>query len=450
MRPASWRRTRAGISPGNNTPPPNNSGVINPGDLDGLLNGQLTTGPASLVGKNHTTRTSNFLSLQEAYFELHLGDLSENYDFAALRIGNRRSTPISAFLFNDTDLGLRFFGNIDDHRYQYNLMLLDMREKDSNSGLNTFDQRDQRVGFANLYRQDFLWHGYTAQFSFLANLDDGRTHYDENGNITRPEPLGTVLPHSVHAYYLGWAGDGHIGRFNVSHQFYEALGRDDFNGLAGRPVDINAQMAALELSYDKDWIRYKASAFYASGDKHAEDGTATGFDTVFDNPNFTGGPFSYWTRQGFNLGGTSVNLKQRNSLVPDLRTSKAEGQANFVNPGVLILGLGTEMDVTPKLRTFMNANYIRFMETDPIKTALLTDQVAHEVGWDLSLGFQYRPLLTDNIIISAGLGALIPGAGYRDIYQTTTVPVPGYTSADNAGRVDDFLYSGIIAVTFTY
>ena len=31
--------------------------------------------------------------------------------------------------------------------------------------------------------------------------------------------------------------------------------------------------------------------------------TATGFDTILDNPNFTGGPFSYWTRQGFNLGG---------------------------------------------------------------------------------------------------------------------------------------------------
>ncbi len=259
-----------------------------------------------------------------------------------------------------------------------------------------------------------LAHGYTAQLSFLANLDDGRDrHYDDNGNITRPAPLGTVVDHAcMPITVLGWAGDGHIGRFNISHQFYEALGRDSFNGLAGQPVDINAQMAALELSYDRDWMRYKASIFYASGDKNTEDGKATGFDTIVDNPNFTGGPFSYWVRQGFNLGGTEVGLKQRNSLVPDLRTSKTEGQANFVNPGVLILGLGTETDVTPKLRMFMNANYIRFMETDPLKTALLTDKVAHEVGWDLSMGFQYRPLLTDNIIISAGFGALIPGRGY--------------------------------------
>jgi hypothetical protein len=168
-----------------------------------------------------------------------------------------------------------------------------------------------------------------------------------------------------------------------------------------------------------------------------------------DNPNFTGGPFSWYVRQGFNLAGTSVNLKQDNSLLPDLRTSKTEGQANFVNPGVLLLGVGTEMDLTPKLRSFLNANYIRFMETDPIKTALLTDRVDNELGYDLSLGFQYRPLLTDNIIISTGFGTLLPGEGYRDIYKASTQPVTGYGSPGR-GHVDDFLYSAVVSVTFTY
>ena len=82
------------------------------------------------------------------------------------------------------------------------------------------------------------------------------------------------MPHDVNVYYFGWGGDGHIGRLNITHQFYEVLGHDDFNGLAGRPVDINAQMAALEVSYDRDWARYKASFFYASGDDNAEDGKA--------------------------------------------------------------------------------------------------------------------------------------------------------------------------------
>ena len=33
----------------------------------------------------------------------------------------------------------------------------------------------------------------------------------------------------------------------------------------GKPVTIRGEMAALELSYDRDWIRYKASLFWASG-----------------------------------------------------------------------------------------------------------------------------------------------------------------------------------------
>lgn len=441
-----------GLHAGPNTPPPNNSGVFNPGDISGLLNGQVYD-PAlgNLYGKRSTTRTQDYMSLQEAFGELHLGDLSDTYDFWAMRVGNQvYNQDFRGFLFNDINSAIRVFGNFDNNRYQYNFAAFDMREKDTDSGLNTFNERDQRVLAANVYKQDFLAHGYTAQLSLLANLDDGSTHYDYNGNLARPEPFGTVKPHSVHAFYLGWAGDGHIGKLNVSHQFYQAFGEDGFNGLAGRPQTINAQMAALELSYDRDWVRYKGTIFYASGSGNAQGGQATGFDTVLDNPNFTGGPFSYWVRQGIALAGTSVFLKQPNSLVPDLRTSKTEGQPNFNNPGILILGPGLEMDLTPKMRMFVNANYIRFMETDPIKTALLTDRISHEVGWDLSVGFQYRPFLTDNLIISAGFGALIPGPGFKDIYQTATVPAPGYTPASNAGHVDDFLYSGLLAITFTY
>lgn len=435
---------------GNNTPPPDNGFVLDPGDIDDLLNGNV--GPAdSFRSSQHTERTKTFLALQQAFVEIHLRDLSDNYDFIALKGGLQPfNSDFRGFLFNDINLGLRLFGNARNNRLQYNFAGFDLREKDTNSELNTFDDREQEVLIANLYCQDFLWRGYTAQLSLHANFDHGGTHYDENGNIVRPAPIGTVRPHDVNAYYLGWAGDGHIGRVNVSHAFYQAFGRDEFNGLAGRPVDINAQMAALEISYDRDWVRYKASLFYASGDADAEDGTGRGFDTILDNPNFTGGPFSYWTRQGFNLGGTLVNLVQRSSLVPNLRTSKTQGQANFVNPGVFIVGVGTEMELTPKLRSFINANYIRLAETDPIKTALLTDKVDNKMGWDLSLGLQYRPLLTDNIILSAGFGALIPGRGFKDIYQTNTDPVPGFDRTDRRGQVDDFLYSALVAITFTY
>ena len=440
---------RGSLGGGSSTPPANGF-VLTPTDVDQLLNGQI--GPAqSFRGSQHTVRTREFATLQQGFFDLHLRDLSDNYDFVAFRGGLQPfNSDFRGFIFNDVNLGARLFGNYENNLWQYNLALFDMREKDSNSELNTFDSRDQYVFVANLYRQDFLAHGYVAEWSFHANLDRGGRHYDENGNLARPAPIGTVRDHDINAFYFGWNGDGHIGRFNISHALYEVVGTDSNNGLAGHAVDINAQMAAVELSYDRDWARYKASFFYASGDRNAEDGTATGFDSIVDNPNFTGGPFSYWTRQGFNLGGTMVNLKQRSSLIPDLRTSKTEGQANFVNPGALIFGLGAEFDLTPRLRSFLNANYIRMVETDSIKTALLTDKADPEIGGDLSIGFQYRPLLTDNIIISIGFGTLIPGQGYRDIYQTSTRPVPNFQHTSLRGQVDDFLYSGLVAITLTY
>ena len=429
----------------------NQYGVNNPGEVGAIIPG-VTPADNDLSGRSHTQRTKEFIALQEAFVEVHIRDLSDNYDFIATRVGNQTfNSDFRGFIFNDVNTGARVFGNYDNNHWQYNAAVFDMREKDTYSDLNSLDDRDQRVAIVNVYRQDAIWKGYTAQASLHANVDDEEgTHYDRNGNIVRPAPFGSPVPHEVNAFYFGWAGDGHIGRWNISHAFYQAVGHDTFNGLAGQPVNINAQMAALEISYDRDWIRYKASFFYASGDSDAEDDEATGFDTILDNPNFTGGPFSYWVRQGFNLGGTAVNLKQRNSLVPNLRTSKTQGQANFVNPGVFIYSLGLEIDTTPKLRTFLNANYIRFAETDTIKTALLTDEVREEVGWDLSIGWQYRPLLTDNVLVSAGFGALIPGSGFRDIHRRSTSPVPGYNSRNRAGDVDDFLYSAVMALTLTY
>ncbi|MDB6054438.1 MAG: hypothetical protein JWN25_1961 [Verrucomicrobiales bacterium] len=429
-----------------------NGGVQNPGDVGGILNqgGLLGTPPSSFAGGAHTTRTRSEFALQNAAVEYHLTDLSVNYDFLAAKAGIQPfSSDFRGFIFNDSNLGIRLFGNANNNVYQYNLALFDMLEKDTFSDLNTFNRRDQQVIVANVYKQDFLWKGYTAQLSFHANIDEGRLHYDRIGNITRPTPIGTVQEHDVRAYYLGWAGDGHIGSFNVSHAIYEVLGRDDLNGIAGKAVDINAQMAALEVSYDRDWIRYKGSIFYASGDGNPEDGTARGFDSILDNANFTGGPFSYYVHQGFNLAGTAVGFKARNSLVTDFRSSKTEGQANFVNPGLLLFGVGTEMELTPKLRAFANMNYLRFMETETIKTLLVTDKIDNEIGLDLSIGFQYRPLLTDNIIISAGFGTLIPGKGYRDIYRRNTQAVAGYGSNQD-GQTDSFLYSGILAITFTY
>jgi hypothetical protein len=400
--------------------------------------------------QNGTTREKEFFALQEAFGEIHLRDLSSNYDFISSRIGIQPFvSDFRGFIFNDTNLGVRIFGNYDNNRWQYNVAAFDMLEKDTYSDLNEFNRRDQQIYVANVFRQDLIWKGYTGELTFLANFDGASRHYDKNGFITRPAPIGTVADHYVQAYYLGWTGDGHIGWLNIDHAFYQVFGEDGLNGIAGRRVQISAQMAALELSIDKDWLRHKLSIFYASGDHNPTNSMATGFDTVFDRPFFIGGPFSFFSHQGFNLGGTAVNFKQRDSLVVDFRTSKSEGQSNFVNPGAFTVGYGLDADITPKLKGFVNVNYIRTIDTASTELVLFTNRASNDFALDCSAGFQWRPLLTENIIVTAGAGFLIPRWGYKDIYQANTKPVFGFPGP-SSGHVDDFLYSAIVTLTLTY
>ncbi len=403
-------------------------------------------------GTRNTYRHKDFVALQEFFFEYHLGDKSDNYDFLSSRVGIQPFvSDFRGFIFNDTNLGARLFGNADNNRIQYNVLFFDMLEKDTYSGLNTFDMRDQQVFIANVFRQDLFFKGYTGQLSFHANFDNGQTHFDKNDFLVRPAPLGDfVKEHDIRSYYLGWTGDGHIGRFNINHAFYWALGEDEANGLAGRRVAINAQMAALELSYDRDWIRYKLSGFWASGDGNPTDDRGEGFDSIVDAPFFVGGPFSWYVHEGINLAGTAVNLKNPDSLLMALRSSKNEGQSNFVNPGVKILGFGIDADITPRLRGFINANYIWFDKTEPIQTALLTNKVSDQLGFDLSFGIKYRPLLTDNIIVGTGVGLFFPGDGYKDIYRRNTDLVDNSGPKNREGKADDVLWNVLLTLTVTF
>ncbi len=206
-----------------------------------------------------TERTDGRLSLQELFYERKLRDLGPNYDFVSFRAGIQPfSSDFRGFVFSDTNLGFRLFGNLASNRYQYNLALFDRLEKDTNSGLNIFHElREQRVAVANVYWQDFFRPGYTQQFSLHHVRDEPSLHYDRNGALVRPAPVGDAKPHSVQATYVGTAGLGHFGRFNVDHALYYVFGRDSLNPIAGPDpqlrrgdaVSVRAGMAALEVSY---------------------------------------------------------------------------------------------------------------------------------------------------------------------------------------------------------
>ena len=378
-------------------------------------------GTVNIDVRDGTTRLEAHAGLQEAFGEYKIHDLSANYDFLSVRAGIQSfSSDFRGFIFVDEQPGVRIFGNLHSDRWEYNAAYFNLLEKDTNSGLNTFEPRHQQVIIGNFYMQDFIKPGYTTEFSIHYNKDDPSVQYDDNGFLVRPAPVGIFQPHEIRAAYLGWTGNGHFGPVNVNHAFYEALGTDSLNPIAGRAVTINAQMAAAEVSLDKDWVRYKVSAFYASGDGHPRDGRATGFDTIVDDPSFAGGIFSFWDREELRLPGTGIALTPGDSLLPSMRTSKTEGQANFVNPGIFLVNAGANFDLTPKLKAFLNVNYLRFERTAPIELLLFESPIHNTIGLDSSIGFQYRPPLSENISITGGAAALIPGQGFRDIYSGTT------------------------------
>lgn len=365
-----------------------------------------------------TTRYRDYLALEQYFVEAKLADLSPDYDFLSVRAGSQPFTSdFRGFIFSDINRGVRLFGTRLANRDQFNVVLFDQLEKETNSGLNTFDDRHQLLLIANYYRQDFIFPGYTAQLSFHYNHDQPSFLFDRNGFLVRPDPTGVFQPHEVDAYYFGFAGDGHFDRINISHAAYWVRGVDSMNPIAGRRIGIDAKMAAVEASYDRDWVRFRGSCFYASGDKDVKDGTGRGFDAIFDNPNFIGGRFSFWQRQAIKLFG--VNLKQRESLVPNLRSSKIQGQSNFVNPGLILANFGMDFEITPKTRLVTNASYLWFDTTQVLEQYVFQSDIKREIGTDVSIGVEYRPFLNDNVIFVGGYSALVPGRGFKDLYGVT-------------------------------
>jgi hypothetical protein len=379
-----------------------------------------------------TTRNSSFVGLQEAFIDYHLWDVSSRYDFDAVRAGIQ---PINAdfrgFLFQDQQLGLRLFGNRFNNSVQYNLAYFQRIEKDTNSGLNDLGMPLRRDGIlmSNVFLQDFPTPGYTSELSIVQNWNhETDTHYDKNGFLVRPAEFGLEDPHKYDVTYFGLNGDGHFGRLNLTQSLYYAGGNDKTDEITGKSARIRAWFAALEPSADIDWLRIRGSFLYASGDHNIHGHTETGFDAINENPQFAGADTSYWIREGIPLiGGGGVDLVGTNGVLPDLRSSKDEGQSNFINPGVLLLGAGADADILPELRFSVNFNHLSFNQPAILELLRAQYPIHHDIGWDLSGAATWRPFDTQNMVLRASSAVLLPGQGFDDLFSSS-VPHQVYFS----------------------
>jgi hypothetical protein len=375
------------------------------------------------------TRSDNHVGIQAAFIDKHLRNVSDRFDFDSLRVGIQPfSSDFRGFLFQDNQLGIRLFGTRDNNRWQYNIAAFRRIEKDTNSGLNDLgeDLRDDDIAVVNVYRQDFPVRGFTSQLTALynRNREDEEQHYNTNDFIERPSSLGREVPRQYDVTYVGYNGDGHFGRMNLTTSFTYAFGTDKPGPFVAAETDISAFFGAAELSFDFDWLRPRISFLYASGDDDPFDDQENGFDAVVENPQFAGADTSYWIRQGVPLiGGGRVALSSRNGVLANLRSSKEEGQSNFTNPGTILAGLGVDMDLMPSLRLSFNANTLYFADTTVLEVARNQGPIDEHIGYDVSASLTWRPLMSQNIVIRASYATLIAGDGFNALFPDED---PGY------------------------
>ncbi|HEX4481581.1 MAG TPA: hypothetical protein VH082_12265 [Rudaea sp.] len=369
-----------------------------------------------------TDRDDSYVGVQELWVDKHLRDVDSRYDFDSLRVGIQPfSTDFRGFLFQDSEPGIRLFGNRDNNRWQYNFAYFRRLEKDLNSGLNDISRtpRKDDILLANVYRQDFPFPGFTSQGTVVYNNNRDDRFYDSDGFVERPAAIGLQLPRTYNVTYVGYNGDGHIGRINLTASTYGVFGHQSHGVFVEESTDIRAGFAAAEASMDFDWIRARLSAAYASGDKNAYDNRSTGFDAIFENPIFAGADTSYFISQGIPLiGGGGVSLVQPNGMLPDLRTSKEQGQSNFDNPGLRLVGIGADFDLTPRSRVSGNLNELWFDNTATLEAARQQANIARSIGTDASIAWIYRPYFTQNIVLRLSGAALRPGDGFKSLYGT--------------------------------
>lgn len=373
------------------------------------------------VGSN---RFDYALGVQEAFVDYHLLNTSYRYDFYSLRLGIQPfNFDFRGFLFQDQQLGFRVFGNRDNNRFQFNLAAIWRLEKDTNSGLNNLFQRprDDWVLHANLYRQDFPFINVTSELSLTWNINRERDEIevDDNGFPVRPALIGNLQARNYDAYYIGYNADGHIGRINLSASTYAVFGTDRPSIFTGESARIEGYFAAIEPSLDYNWIRVRGAALFASGDGDPYDDVQRGFDAIFENPIFAGADTSYWIRQSipFAGGGRAVNLDQRNGILNNLRSSKEQGQSNFVNPGTMLLGVGADFDLTPTVRVSANVNHLWFHRTEVLEALRMQGTIRRDIGWDLSAAAIWRPSAIQNVVFRLSAAFLVPGTGFRDLFE---------------------------------
>jgi len=365
------------------------------------------------TGAAKTTATT--VGAQAFFFEKHLRDVSAHYDFDSVRIGIQPMTSdFRGFVLADQPLGVRFFGTRDNDIYQYSagwfrrLPKNAARQNDLGAPIPAND-----LLMANLYVQDLGKAGLTSEFVVIYDRSRAPgTHVVLNGaNAT----FTAGARHDYDVFYLGYGADGHLGRWNLTGSVYEVIGRESQGVFTAGATRVQASFAAFELSRDFDWIRIRGSGLYASGDGNPLDGQSHGFDGISQSALFAGADSTFFIHQRLPLVLGAIDLKQRDSLFPSLRSTTDTGESNFTNPGLELLGVGADLDLAPSLRVSFDVDRLMFDRTASLQAVLGGATIPRSIGTDASMDAIYRPFISQNVIARLSVAKLFPTPAARTL-----------------------------------
>ena len=319
---------------------------------------------------------------------------------------------------------MRLFGTRDNNRWQYNIAYFRRLEKDTNSGLNDLGAAPAR---RRRVRRQPVSAGLPGARVHLAGdacstTATARTtsaYYNQNDFIERPASLGREVPRE---YDVG------LHRLQRRRPLRPAEPHDlgllrDRRGDAGRVRRRRTSTSARcsprpSCRWTSTGSAPRISLLYGSGDDDPFDDRATGFDAVFENPQFAGADTSYWIRQAVPLiGGGRVALSGRNGVLAQPALLEGRGAVELHQSG--------HPARRARRRHGRAADAARFAEREHavlrrhrrcVEVARNQGPIDKHIGYDVSAALTWRPMMSQNIVLRASYATLLAGDGFDALF----------------------------------
>jgi len=94
---------------------------------------------------------------------------------------------------------------------------------------------------------------------------------------------------------------------------------------------------------------------------------------------------------------------------------QGRGAGEFLIREFMSFNLGADFDLTPKLRGLRKLELFEIRSHEPLELLLFQRPIRHSIGTDVGAGFEYRPPLSENIVIRAGRRRWFPDKALQDI-----------------------------------